>query len=120
MRNEKRVVRQKLILRGTEDVPDEEGATCLTGEFVRGPILVGWLKDVQTQCGAGYAGVILHHFRTLRGEPFKISHKDWQRFGVDHQAGRRWLHRLASGGYIDLKTAKGQSPWIWIIGKTDP
>ena len=120
MRNGRPFGREKLVIRGTRDISDEELSTYLSGEFVRGPILVAWLQGVQTQCGAGYAGVILNHFKTLRSEPFKISHRDWQRFGVDHQTGRRWLRSLTGGGYITLKAVMGQSPRIRIVAMAPP
>lgn len=78
-------------------------------EFIRGPIPVMWLNQAAKTCPAGgYVGVLCWHLARLRQEPFTISKRDWERFGVCSWTGRRALNKLMDIGLITIDKHDGQ------------
>ena len=79
--------------------------------------LQGALKEAEA-AGCGYTLIMVLHYVRMRGSPFYISRRDWERFGIKYRTGNRKLHRLEKRGLIEITASDGKALRVRLTAKT--
>ena len=89
----------------------------ITKKFLKGPILLDWLKGAARLPGRTLqVGVILHYLSgVMRSTEVKFSYLLAEEFGVKRHAAYRALKALENEGLIKVQRGVGKCPIVQLI-----